>query len=202
MSNPLLAIILSAFIAMVPIQAAQNVHTHGTGQWHIMSTEDRLIMTMTLPAMPILGFEHKATTNKEKEIIDAAKKNLLDPSLFAFYSPSKITKKASLMPPIPPSNASANLVVESPGANSTPHDDDHHHNDHPNHKDHDEHNAHNETHAEFQVSFEYKKPDQISSISTTLFKRFNGIEKIEATIITDQNQSSTILTKDNPSIRL
>tara|TARA_Y100001935_G_C17293110_1_gene504583 strand:- start:98 stop:739 length:642 start_codon:yes stop_codon:yes gene_type:complete len=199
MTNRLFIIILSILITMAPIQGAQNVHTHGTGQWHIMSTEDRLVMTMKLPAMSIIGFEHKASTNKEKEIIDAAKKILQDPSLFTFYSTSRITKKSNPIPLITPSNQSVSMVVESAKteAKDDAHDDDHHH-----HDDHDDHDAHNETHAEFHATFEYKKIDRISSISTTLFDHFNGIEKIEASIITDQKQSSAILTKDNPRIRL
>ena len=205
MSTPLFTIILTILMTIAPIQAAQNVHTHGTGQWQIMSTEDRLVMTMKLPAMSIIGFEHEASTNKEKEIIDAAKKILQGPSLFAFYSTSRITKKSTRIPLITPSNQSVSMVVESAktGAKDDSHDDHHHHHDdHHNHKVHDEDNAHNETHAEFQVTFEYKKNDRISSISTTLFNHFNGIEQIEASIITDQKQSSAILTKDNPKIRL
>ena len=205
MSTPLFTIILTILMTIAPIQAAQNVHTHGTGQWQIMSTEDRLVMTMKLPAMSIIGFEHEASTNKEKEIIDAAKKILQDPSLFAFYSTSRITKKSTRIPLITPSNQSVSMVVESAktGAKDDGHDDHHHHHDdHHNHKVHDEDNAHNETHAEFHVTFEYKKNDRISSISTTLFNHFNGIEQIEASIITDQKQSSAILTKDNPRIRL
>jgi len=201
MSTPLFTIILTILVA-THSQAAQNVHTHGTGQWHIISTEDRLVMTMKLPAMSIIGFEHKATTNKEKEIIDAAKKILQDPSLFAFYSTSRITKKSTRIPLLTPSNQSVSMVVESAGAKDDAHNDDHHHDDHHNPKDHDENNAHNKTHAEFHVTCEFKKNDRISSISTTLFNHFNGIETIEASIITDQKQSSAILTKDNPRIRL
>jgi len=61
-------------------------HKHGEATVSIVIQANQLALTLSLPANTIVGFEHKPTTPQERQEMDAARKRLSQPGLFAFWS--------------------------------------------------------------------------------------------------------------------
>src|SRR5262245_57975098 len=72
-----------AVAAAAGVGAAQErqlgAHEHGRGTLNIALDGSRLSMELEAPGADIVGFEHEATTAKQKAAVEAAKKQLAAP---------------------------------------------------------------------------------------------------------------------------
>jgi hypothetical protein len=150
-------------------------------------------MDLEAPGADIVGFEHKAKTQKQKAAIEAARKQLAAPqSLFQLPAAAGCVLKET------------KVSVES---------EDHHHghddakgHDHKDDKGHDANHAdHDEPeHSAFRAeyAFDCKAPASLTSIGFGYFKAFAGAQKLDVIVITPKSQNLFEVSRAKPTIDL
>ncbi|WP_370980888.1 DUF2796 domain-containing protein [Agaribacterium sp. ZY112] len=167
-------------LLMAPFMTAQaqHSHTHGLAVLTIALENEHLEIEFESPSANLVGFEHKAHTQKEKESVKKTKQILEQgDSLFSFGSALCIQQHSSI--------DTSSLISEE-------------------YEEHEHHNAANKNHSEIVAHYQLncKKPQHLKQLAVELFKKFPGIEKINVMWITESNQGSTTLTPSSPIIPL
>jgi hypothetical protein len=167
-----------------------GAHEHGRGTLNVAIEGSRLSMELEVPGADIVGFEHAATTSKQKAAVEKGKKQLLAPlALFKLPAAAGCTVSA------------ASVEVEGEG----------HHGEHGRGKNAAggnkarEPEAHNEpAHSEFhaQYTFECKTPGNLSSIEFAFFRTFSRAERLEVNVVTPKGQTKFEVSRRKPRIDL
>jgi hypothetical protein len=158
----------------------QQAHLHGFATLTMALQANALEINMESPAASIVGFEHKASSEKNREAIKQAQSRLeSSPRLFVFSGSDCTLKQA---------NADMSVLIKQ-GSNP----DDHHHD-----------NEHNESHNEISVSYSYEcsQGEKLDTISVNLIPLFPNIETIKVMWLTDNQQGATELTAKSNLIRI
>jgi uncharacterized protein DUF2796 len=173
-------------------QRQAGAHEHGRGTVNIALEGTRLSMELEAPGADIVGFEHKAKTQKQKAAIEKAEAQL---------------EAADALFQLP---AAAGCVLEASrvGIESGDHDHEHGANN-------DGDKAHgakgdakgehaDDAHSSFRAeyAFECKAPASLTSIAFGYFKVFAGAQKLDVTVITPKQQSRFEVTRAKPRIDL
>lgn len=172
-------------------EGSLDVHVHGLSELTIAMEGDSLEIQFESPAMNLIGFEHRATSNKDIASVKKAESILNQPeSLFilsgANCKPIKTTVDIS-------------SLIEEHDHHAESHKDHHDdHEDHDDHKDHDDHESHSEMVANY--SYSCKELTKLSSIKVALFDAFPGIHKINAMWVMNSKQGSATLTAKKPTV--
>jgi hypothetical protein len=214
------------------IQKGSNLdaHVHGLSELTIAMDDHVLDIEFASPAMNLLGFEYKATSDKDIATVKKVESLLLKHNQLFLLSDAGCTHVKTTF------DLSDHIDAED-HKQYQDHEDhhghkkhkDHHdehqaHNDHDkhhkHHKDHDGHSDHNDhddhaehsdhknhgsdSHSEIVANYSYhcKDTSKLSKISVSLFKIFPGIHEIEAIWITSMQQGSTLLKPSSPVIAL
>ena len=188
------ALIMALFASINSAYAEQkesslDAHVHGLSELTIAMEGDSLEIQFESPAMNLIGFEHKATRNKDIATVKKAESTLSQPeSLFLL------------------SGANCQQIKTTVDVSSLIEEHDHHaepqkgHDDHDDHTDHDDHKDH-ESHSEMVASYSYscKELTKLSLIKVALFDVFPGIHKINTMWVMDSKQGSATLTAKIPT---
>ncbi len=165
---------------------SHKAHVHGTVELTLALEGNTLEIRMESPAANLVGFEHKATTQKEKAAIKKAEAVLLSPrELFSFNGSDCELKKAT---------ADVSGVMG-----------DHEHHEHEeHHQEHGEKGGHDETHSDILADYHFScnSPGNLTSVTVALFDPFPGIEQINAIWVTETGQGADKLGIDQRAIRL
>lgn len=164
-----------------------GTHVHGEGELLIVLEGKKLDMSFRIPAMDIIGFEHKARTKEQKSSIQNAK---------TFLRKGDQVFNLGGSPECKLHRSSALFAL-------TTHD----HHDEGDQADtykHEKNSHHGEEHAEFHVKYKYKcgKPEKLEKIVFNIFQHYAGIEKVKAAFIIFSKQSSATLTAETPAINI
>lgn len=190
-----------------------DAHVHGLSELTIAMEGDRLDIQFESPAMNLVGFEYKATSNKDIATVKNTESLLSQPdTLFVFSGADCQLTKTS---------ADASALYEEDHHHSQTHKDHDYHREHNNHDDHDDHGNHEDhdghdnhkghedhddhkSHSEIVANYSYscKNLSNLSSIKVALFEHFSGIHKINAMWVTDSKQGSATLSASNPTVIL
>jgi hypothetical protein len=165
-------------------------HVHGHGNLNIAVEDKRVSMELEVPGIDIVGFEHDATTDDQKAVVEKAKAQLAQP-LAVFKLPAAAGCTV----------ADAKVAVEAEHHHDGDADDDHDHDqaageDH----DHDEHEGHKEFHVTYTL--DCAKPASITSIDFDYFKLFASAHDLTVNIVTAKAQNTYNVTRDAPSLDL
>lgn len=192
------ALIMALFASINSAYAEQkesslDAHVHGLSELTIAMEGDSLEIQFESPAMNLIGFEHKATSNKDIGTVKKAESILSQPeSLFLMSGANCRQIKTTV---------DISSLIEEHDHHAEPHKD--HHDDHDDHKDNDNHKDHDdhESHSEMVASYSYscKELTKISSIKVALFDVFPGIHKINTMWVMDSKQGSATLTAKIPT---
>jgi uncharacterized protein DUF2796 len=171
-------------------QREAGAHEHGRGTLNVALEGSRLSMELEAPGADIVGFEHRARTQKQKSAVEAAKKKLAAPQgLFELPAAAGCVLK----------EAKVELEAED-------HDHGHAHDakgakgkDHGAKEKHDD-SAHSAFKAEY--AFDCKAPAGLTTIGFGYFKAFAGAQKLDVTVITPKQQSKFEVSRANPRIDL
>ena len=153
-------------------------HEHGVARLTVATTDTGLEIALESPAANLFGFEHKAGTAKEREVVhDAIEKLEAGSNLFSM-------------------NDAAGCSFDSADVESAmtgDHDDDH---KSKKHDDHDDEKSHSD--VDVTWTFKCEQPKAIESVSTKLFSAFpNGFEELAVEWITASSAGKTELKKDD-----
>jgi Protein of unknown function (DUF2796) len=155
-------------------------HVHGHGNLDIAVENKRVSMELEVPGMDIVGFEHAATTDEQKAVVEKAMAQLDNP-LEVF----KLPKAAGC------TVTDAKVAIEP----------EHHHDADEDHDaDHDAHAGHNEFHVTYAL--DCKEPANITSIGFDYFKMFGGAHDLTVNVVTAKAQSKYEVSRDKPELDL
>ena len=152
----------------------QDAHLHGYTELMIAIEGSALEISFESPASSIVGFEHRATSSEQFQLIEEARE-ILESSeeLFSFSGGDCALSKAK-------ADFSALAGPDK------------------------EHQAHEQSHSEITASYEYEcsQAQNLDAISVNLISRFPRIEKVRAMWLTDVKQGAVELTSKFNLIRI
>ncbi len=167
-----------------------GVHVHGIAQLLVVADRDHLAITLETPAVNVVGFEHNARTDAERERLRAAERALRNADRVAVPA------------------ASASCEPESVRISSTqldalnPHNHEHDHAQDSNHgHSHDDQDG--TSHAEFVVDYRFvcNDPLALNRLSVTVFEHFPGFEAVNVQWALPSGQGAQQVDAGRPGIR-
>lgn len=162
-----------AFSAMAQDKHRQlGAHAHGEGKFNISIEGKKVSMELEVPGVDIVGFEHAATSKKQKAAVANAKNKLKDPAKVVAWPKAAGCKLQK---------ASVELHIE--GGDH----DGHKHEEHKHGKKEAKEESHSEFHAEYELTC--SSPEKIVSVSFPYFKNFGGSRQLEVTIVGPKAQT-------------
>jgi hypothetical protein len=178
-----------------------EAHEHGIAHLNVALEGNDLYIELISPAVNILGFEHHPRTNEQKAAVKKAIESL---------------KKGEDLFVLPPEArgkfVKTTVHTNIEGDSDNEHGDDHTHehdssskekddDQHAHAPDHqgDEHERHSEFKAEYNVVCQH--PQKIENIDVTLFRMFQGIERIKVQLLSDTRQKALELTATQHKIK-
>lgn len=171
-----------------------GAHVHGHGTLNIAVEDKSIAMELEAPGMDIVGFEHAATSDSQKQMVDEAKM-ILQRVLEVFPVPEAAGCTV----------ASVDVAVEA----EHHHDDDGHDHDAQDakagehdhdHDAHEGHDGHSQFHANYQLSC--SNPSALTSIGFNYFKHFAGAQALTVNLVTGKGQSSYEVSRTKPTLDL
>ena len=182
-------VLMGVLICMVfPAYAEERrhlgAHVHGHGHLNIAIEGKTVSIELEVPGADIVGFEHEASTPKQKAALEKAK--------------AKLAAGLSLFTPA----AAANCVQKSAKVSiEAEHGDEHeHHAGKPGAKEEEEDHHHSEFHAEY--AFECASPARLASMTFDYFKAFPNAQELDISVISPKGQSSHEVKRDKPRLDL
>ncbi len=175
-----------AFSASADEHRQLGAHVHGHGHLNIAIEDKTVSIELEAPGADIAGFEHEATTPKDKAALEKAKAKLAGGlSLFTPAAEANCTQK------------SAEVSIEAE------HGDEHEHHAEGGKtgvKEEEEGHHHSEFHAEY--AFECASPARLASMTFDYFKAFPNAQELDISVISPKGQSSYEVKREKPSLDL
>jgi hypothetical protein len=178
-------------------QANLSAHVHGMSELNIVIEGNKLEMQLRSPAINIVGFEHKASTEQQIRKVKQSEVKLNDhKALFSFSSGGCRLTQAKIN--------RANLIkknaIEKDVHVHHKSELDHHHEkeDEDEDEDEDEHDNHSEVVAHYY--YDCEDIDDLSSLSLGFFAVFPAIQQINGIWITTSGEGAASLTRSNKTI--
>lgn len=147
---------------------SHKAHVHGEGKFTLAIERHVLEIEMEIPAIDILGFEHKAKTKEQKQMVKRAQGELKQAGKMVVF-PKKARCKATAVE-----------VTSSLSEDKYDH--------------HDE--AEEETHSEFHVAYTFRceVPKFLSWVTLNIFQSFSSLKELNGQAVTMDGQFSMELT--------
>lgn len=170
-------------------QEAHKAHVHGIANLNLAYENGALELQFELPAMSLLGFEHKPTTAGEVETIQSTKEILV--------SSSKVVS-------VEGANCEADHVdvdISGPAGhaltNLEKQESDHSHSDN-------QHTEYETSHSELLASYQFNcaNDQKVTSIAIGLFDHFPSLEEINVNWVTETQQGQSVLRPKSSTIEL
>ena len=157
----------SCFVSVV----AQNPHVHGDVNLNIVKDNSQLEIDLISPSVNIIGFEHAASSNEERMVLEKANNLLVQHELIFSFQDE-------------PCKHSETVVVQSGPTEKNKVEPDHH----------DHHHAHKkDPHSDFEVQYRYECSEELYSLLVNLADYFSGVSQINVRWIKDGLQGGATL---------
>ena len=186
-----------------------GAHVHGVADMNIVWDKKALNIELMSPSYNILGFGHKPTNHEQEETIEKAEKKLNLPNeLFGFVGSSCKVVKTNIESPFENHEGHDDKDDHDEHAKHEDHGDKGGHDEHAKHEDHDEHDhkeGEKSSHSEYNVHYEFSCTDSkegLTVATANIFKYFPNMEKIKVQWLSATQQSSSILTKKDNTLKL
>ncbi len=193
----LLVMACSSASALAQEHRQHGAHEHGGGQLNVALEKNTLMVDLSLPAMNVVGFEHAAKNQHEKDQLEHAETLLKDGVRLLQPSPAGQCELLSV-------TIESKLLDHEHDGMESDHAEEHEKDGmEADHADEHEHHA-DEEHADFDVSYEFdcKQADRLEQLALSLFRQFPGTQHLEAQVITATLQTGTELSADNNILNL
>ncbi|SMX28384.1 hypothetical protein TRP8649_02504 [Pelagimonas phthalicica] len=194
-------LLLSTSLALVPLasqaetQRDLDAHVHGEGKLNIAVEGSEIALELEVPGFDIVGFEHSAESQNDKDAIAAALTALSEP-LNVFQLPEAadchVTKAVAEL-----HNGEYDEDHEEHGHGD--HEDHHDHEDSHDHADH-ENAQHSEFHAEYVLSCQ--NTAAIDVISLGYFSAFKNAKELHVQFIDETGAKLLEASADQPELKL
>lgn len=198
-------LLLVSFFPGVSLAGAGEVHVHGRAMLQLVQENNRVEISLRVPAMDVVGFEHAPRTNAQISAIREAALTLgevtavIEPPASAGCSQQWSTVRSELMDMLDVETLSGNGgASESAG-----------HHDHDQHRGHDhahdqhtddEHDHHSEFEAEWHLAC--ANPEAFNDLEVRLFDTLPSLRNLVVQAVTDDGQYETRLARGDTRVRL
>ena len=172
---------------------SQEIHVHGLSELTIAMEGESLEIQFTSPAMNLLGFEHKASSTKDKATIKIAASILRQHETLFLFSGGRCDHVETLVD-------LSGLIKSDEHEHGHQKNSAEHENDDGHTKEFEEHTQKN-NHRDAVARYRYRCENiaQLSEITVNMFENFPGIHNINAVWIKPMQQGAAALT---PSHRI
>ncbi|MBS0241525.1 MAG: DUF2796 domain-containing protein [Proteobacteria bacterium] len=176
----LLAVLVSPVAAEDDARREHGPHVHGEGRLGIVLDGKQLQLELEAPAADIVGFEHAASTDADREAVRTAAATL-EKADTVFVLPAEAGCKLDAASV----EAEGALAPPDPGAKpEAKHED----------------GGHSELHAVYTLTC--TAPEKLASITFPYFKTFSRAERLDVTVVGPKSQTQADATRDNPTLDL
>ena len=199
---------LSAFTAaMITLDGyAAEGHQHGVAELNLVAQLPEVMVELVTPAANLVGFEHRPQNEQQRQRVEQAKQQLLQPAIELLGGPScQLVSQTADWGELEQRGAHKEHDDDHHEAHHKEHDDDHHeahHKEHDDdhheahHKEHDEHHHDTEdSHQDVTLSWQYRCDDgqTLSGVRVDLFDAFPAMEKLRVQWVDGQGQHTGTL---------
>jgi hypothetical protein len=175
-----------AFSASAEEHRQLGAHVHGHGRLNIAIEDKTMSIELEVPGADIVGFEHEASTPKQKAALEKAK--------------TKLAAGLSLFTPAAAANCTQNSAKVSIEAEDGDEHEHHAEGGKPGAKEEEVDHHHSEFHAEY--AFECASPARLASMTFDYFKAFPNAQELDISVISPKGQSSYEVKRDKPRLNL
>ncbi|MGB1237069.1 MAG: ZrgA family zinc uptake protein [Pseudomonadales bacterium] len=216
LSASALAVILAAGSSSAAAQERIEFdgHQHGSALVQIALEHNQISATLRSPSANFLGFEHAPESAEEKAAMAALETSFSqDFGLLSFNSEAQCSVQQISLAQALETADEHDDHDEAHGHDD--HDEEHGHDDHDEehgrddhdkehgHDDHDKEHDHKEgeVHSEIVVHWRFNcsEPNALSTIKTTVFNKYQGLEQLEVQFISERVQHGASLNAKQPS---
>lgn len=186
-----------------------GAHEHGVGALNIAFEGETVLMELRVPGADIVGFEHAAKSDEDRQAIDAAVATLAQPlKLFEFPESANCSVsevRANLESDVSHSDHDHGEHAEDEHAHDD-HDHDEHAEDEHAHDDHDhddhasDEGGHSEFHADYSLSC--ANPEEITEIAFTYFDTFENARVLNVQVVASEGAQAYKVERSAPALDL
>ena len=203
----LIRLALMASVAATPLLAQEtremDAHVHGVSTLELAVDGNTVEMNLLSPGMDIVGFEYPASTEADKDAVEAAIRAMLVPENIVTLPEAAECRLTEVLAHLH-SGDHDHAHEEGEGhehAEEAGHDD-HAHEAHAEGGDHDheEGAGHSEFHARY--IFDCAHPDELTTVAFPFFARFENAQEIEAQYVTGAGAGSAEIGRDAGELTL
>lgn len=219
---------LLASVASTPLMAEEtremDAHVHGVSKLELALEGDVLAMNMLSPGMDIVGFEYEASTDADKDAVEAAIRAMLIPENIVTLPDAAECRLTEVLAHLHSGDHDHAEKDDHDHAEEGDHDhaegedhdhsedkdhddhakaDDHEHGDHEDGDEH-EHEHEGAEHSEFHVRYMFscEHPDALTTLGFPFFERFENAQEIEAQYVTDAGAGAAEIARDVAKLTL
>lgn len=184
---------LLSSVAATPVFAQEaremDAHVHGVSTLELAVEDGVVEMNLLSPGMDIVGFEHAASTDADKDALEAAVRMMLVPENVVTLPDAAECRLTEALARL---HDGEQDEEDAEGADHDEHaeGESHEHEDHPEGEDH----AHEDgaKHSEFRVRYTFacEHPEEFVTVGFPFFERFETAQEIEAQYVTDAGAGS------------
>ncbi|MBJ3778022.1 zinc uptake protein ZrgA [Acuticoccus mangrovi] len=214
MSIKLILSAATALTAMTHFAAAQEhrelgAHVHGVSTLEIAIEGGEMTLNLLSPGMDIVGFEYEATSDEDKDAVEAAIRQFTRPEELFVLDEGAHCRLAEVLTHLH-SGDHDHADTDEHAAHSHEHEEhadeaeEHDHDGEEEEHEHGEHEHEHGEHSEFHARYEFAcdHPDELQAIAFPFFDIFANAQEIEATIVTDTGASAVEIGRDTPTLSL
>ena len=206
---------LLATVAATPLLAQETremeAHVHGVSTLELAVEGGTLEMNLTSPGMDIVGFEYQASTDADKDAVEAALRKMLVPENIVALPEAAECRLTEVLAHLHGGDHDEDHMDDHADHDAHAEDEDHDHDEHAEGEDHahedhaegedDDHAAeHSEFHARYIFACEHA--DELSKIGLPFFSQFGNAQEIEAQFVTDAGAGAAEIGRDTAELSL
>lgn len=159
-----------------------GAHTHGVANLTLAFENGTLEVQFELPAMSLLGFEHKPKTKEQVETIEKIKALLISPTKVMSLSGANCSPRTT------------NVDILGPAGQTIIDGHAQEHGDHGSDEQQLERGQSGANHSEVSAIYEFDCDDsKLQSVTVILFEHFSGLEAINVNWVTESQQGKAVL---------
>jgi hypothetical protein len=204
-------IALLASIAATPLLAQEtremDAHVHGVSTLELAVEGGVLEMNLLSPGMDIVGFEYEASTDADKDAVEAAIRTMLVPENVVTLPKVADCRLTEVLAHLHAGDHDHEESEEHDHVEEAGHDDhtadaDHEAEEYAEGEDHDHEEG--AEHSEFHVRYIFacEHPEELTAIAFPFFERFENAQEIEAQYVTEAGAGAAEIGRDAAELTL
>ncbi|MCA0873078.1 DUF2796 domain-containing protein [Seohaeicola saemankumensis] len=197
-----------ALVAAAPVSAQEtremDAHEHGVSTLELAIEHGKVEMNLTSPGADIVGFEYAASSDADKDTVEAAIRMMLLPENIVTLPKAAECRLTEVL-------AHLHTGDDDHADHEDGHDDHDDHAEGDDHADHDDHadgDDHDHDgggeHSEFHVRYKFacEHAEKLTAITFPFFEQFTNAQEIEALFVTETGAGAAEIDRAAPELKL